>query len=352
MPIRYDPSLETLEPDEAETFASLVETLHGINETTLADGGHPLRSVHAKSHALLKGEMRVLDNLRPELAQGLFASPGTYRVMLRLSTNPGDVLPDSVSTPRGMALKVTDVEGERLPGSEDGTAQDFVMASGPAFTAPNPKKFASSLKLLAKTTDKAPSLKAALSTVLRGVEKALESVGGQSPTLLSMGGFPKTNILGETFYSQVPHRFGDYVAKISVAPVSPDLLALKDAPIDTSDAPDALRDAVRAHFHEHGGEWEVRVQLCTDLESMPIEDASVVWPEDQSPYRAVARIQVAPQAGWDEALSTEIDDGVAFSPWQGLVAHRPLGGIMRSRKPAYEMSSGFREAHTGCPMHR
>jgi hypothetical protein len=42
---------------------------------------------------------------------------------------------------------------------------------------------------------------------------------------------------------------------------------------------------------------------------------------------------------------------MSFSPWHGLAAHRPLGSINRVRKPAYEMSSGFRAAHGGCPMH-
>lgn len=42
---------------------------------------------------------------------------------------------------------------------------------------------------------------------------------------------------------------------------------------------------------------------------------------------------------------------MAFSPWHGLAAHRPIGGVMRSRKPAYEMSSGFKGQFNGCPIH-
>src|SRR5258708_6928935 len=37
---------------------------------------------------------------------------------MRFSTIPGDILDDSVSTPRGLAIKVIGVEGERLEGSE------------------------------------------------------------------------------------------------------------------------------------------------------------------------------------------------------------------------------------------
>lgn len=271
---------------------------------------------------------------------------------MRLSTNPGDVLSDSVSTPRGLAIKIADVEGERLQGSKTQTTQDFVMINAPAFTAATPKAFLSNLKLLAKTTDRAPTGKKVLSAVLRGAEKVVEAVGGESGTLKSLGGHPETHILGETFYSCVPVLYGPYFAKLSIAPVSPKLRALTDVPLAVNGHPDALRDAVNEFFATQKGECEVRVQLATDIEKMPIEDASVQWPEDESPYVAVARIRAASQPAWDEARSVAFEDGLAFSPWHGLAAHRPLGGVMRSRKPAYEMSSEFRGTFNGCPMHK
>jgi hypothetical protein len=128
--------------------------------------------------------------LAPELAQGLFSKVAKLPVLLRLSTIAGDVLDDSISIPRAIAIKVIGVDGERLPGSEADTTQGFLMADGPAFSAPTAKKFLSSLKLLAKTTDKAPGLKKALSHMLRGVEAGLEGVGGESATVKTLGGHP------------------------------------------------------------------------------------------------------------------------------------------------------------------
>lgn len=57
------------------------------------------------------------------------------------------------------------------------------------------------------------------------------------------------------------------------------------------------------------------------------------------------------QAAWSEAKVAALDDGLAFSPWHGLMAHRPLGSIMRARRAVYPASSGFRAAHNGCPLH-
>jgi hypothetical protein len=45
-------------------------------------------------------------------------------------------------------------------------------------------------------------------------------------------GHPETHILGDTFYSQAPLRFGGFIAKISVAPKSPELRALTQAPLN------------------------------------------------------------------------------------------------------------------------
>ncbi|SAK99872.1 Catalase [Caballeronia pedi] len=347
----FDPAYEQIPDDENETAQELAAAMRSIVETTYADSGHALRSVHAKSHGLLTGDLSVLDNLPPELAQGIFAHAATFPVVLRLSTNPGDVLDDKVSTPRGLAIKVIGVDGERLPGSEGDRTQDLVMINAPAFTAATPKKFLNNLKLLAKTTDKAPGAKKALSAVLRVTEAAIEKLGGESATLISLGGHPQTHILGETFYTAVPLLYGHYFGKLSVAPVSPELTALTDAPVDLDNNPDGLRTLVSDFFASNGAEWEVRVQLATDIDKMPVEDASMQWPEDESPYVTVARIRVSPQSSWDATREERIDDGMAFSPWHGVVAHRPLGGVMRTRKLSYEMSSRFRGEHNGCPMH-
>lgn len=350
-PLPFDPAFEQVPDDEADTINGLIQAMREITETTFADSGHAVRSVHAKSHGLLQGEIDILEGLPPELAQGAFARPGRMPVVMRFSTNPGDILDDKVSTPRGLAIKLIGVEGERLPNSEGQVTQDFVMVNSPAFLAPTPKAFLKSVKLIAKTTDRAPMAKQVLSAALRGVEGLLEKVGGESPTLKGMGGHPLTNLLGETYYSVVPVLYGRYFAKLSLVPVSPELKALTDQTVDLSDKPNGLRETIAAHFATRGGSWELRVQLATDIDKMPIEDASVVWPEALSPYLTVARIDVQPQTAWSEARARVVDDQMAFSPWHGLAAHRPLGGIMRSRKPAYEMSSQFRARHNGCPMH-
>ena len=346
--LRYDSSVEQLEPDEAEVGQNLNDTMRKISETTLADEGRALRSVHAKPHGIVVGEMVVADGLPPVLAQGLFAKAGSYPVVMRFSTLPGDLLDDSVSTPRGLALKIIGVEGERLSGSEGDVTQDFVLVNGPAFGAPNAKAFLANLKMLAATTDKIEGVKKVMSGAMQGLQKLVIATSGKpNATIATLGGQPETHILGDTFYSQVPVLYGEYIVKLAVAPISPSLTALTDAPLEVNGKPDALRSAVTEFFASTPATWEVRVQLCTDLETTPVENAAKVWPEDKSPYITVARITAQPQETWTEGRKRAVDEGYSFSPWHGLAAHRPLGSVMRVRKAAYEMGKQFRSQKGG-----
>jgi hypothetical protein len=44
-----------------------------------------------------------------------------------------------------------------------------------------------------------------------------------------------------------------------------------------------LRTTVVDFFRRHAAEYEVGIQLWTDLDRMPVENANKEWPEDESP---------------------------------------------------------------------
>ncbi len=349
-PVRYSRDLEIFRENEEETVSGLVDAFDEILKKTAEDYGHAVRSVHAKAHGVLKGTLTVKEGLPPELAQGLFASPGTHDVYMRLSTNAGDILPDTVALPRGLALKILDVEGLRLPDAAGGS-QDFVMVNGPVFQSPNAEKFLGSLKMLARTTDRMEGTKTVMSSVLQTVNKGLEAVGVSSPTVQSLGGAPNVDPLGETYFSVTPFRYGEFVAKFRVRPVSQALLELEGREIDTSTGENAIRDTVQAEMRDTSGEWEFQVQLCRDVEKQPIEDPTVEWKEDDAPFVTVATIKAGPQDSWSADKVRAVDEEMRFSIWTGLEAHRPLGNINRARRETYAHSAQFREAFNRCPIH-
>jgi len=225
------------------------------------------------------------------------------------------------------------------------------MVNGPIFQTPDPKKFLSSLKLLAKTTDKLEGTKTVMSSVLQTVNKGLEAVGVTSPTIQSLGGAPNVDPLGETYFSVTPFRYGDYVAKFRVKPISPDLTKRTGTEIDASVRENAIRETVQAEMQETRGLWEFQVQLCRDIEAQPIEDPTVEWKEDEAPFVTVATLSAAPQDSWSDAKVQKVDEEMRFSVWTGLADHQPLGGINRARNETYRHSADFRAKFNGCPFH-
>jgi hypothetical protein len=348
--VRYSDSVEVVKPEEQATFDEIATTLLDISKRVGERQRHTVRSVHAKSHGLLKAELAVTAGLPEELRQGLFATETTYPVIMRFSTNPGDILPDSISTPRGLALKVIGPEGaEMVPSHAGERTQDFVMVNAKEFTAPDAAGFLKGLKVLDKHATDSEGLKQVVSTTARLAETALEAVGGESATIKGFG-HPSTHPLGETFGTLVPLRFGDYIAKLELAPVSENLVKLHGTHLPHAGDYNSLRDSIVALFAQEGGTWELRAQLCTNLETMPVEDASAAWSEKESPYVTVATLTAAPQAAYSDARRVFVDEMLSFNPWHCLAAHRPLGNVMRARFKAYQASSKFRHAAEGRTM--
>jgi hypothetical protein len=203
------------------------------------------------------------------------------------------------------------------------------------------------LRLLEKHATDSAGLKQVVSTTARTLENALGLVGGDSPTLKSLG-HPETHILGETFFSQAALRYGDYVAKICIAPASDNLKARTGKHLDHSKY-SALRDSVVEFFETETAEWEVKVQLATDMAKMPVEDASVKWPEDESPYVPVGRLVAKPQNAYSAERRIFVDELLSFNPWHGLLAHQPLGNVMRARKVAYAIAANYRRGQEQRP---
>ena len=346
--VRYSDDVETTADDEWKVIDGIVASMTHESQTVAERDGRTVRASHAKSTSLAKGDLTVLPDLPEPLRQGLFAEARSYPVLMRFAQGPGEVLSDSVSTHRGIGIKVLGVEGPKLPG-HDAPTQDFVFATGPAFAQSNATTFLAAIKGIEKGTGLPEVVKQAVSSTSRAVNAALNAVGGDSPTF-GFFGHTKRNPLADAYFSQAALRYGDYIAKLGVFPVSPELIAIIDETIDTGSDPDGFRRAAVEHLLQKGAVFELRVQLCTDLASMPVENASVPWPEDQSPYVAVARITIPPQDAYSPARREYFDQVLSFQPAHSLAAHRPLGSLMRARLNTYQALSTYRHGMNRQPQ--
>ena len=343
--VHYSDDLETIGSGETETSELIAATLLEIVRKVGQRQRHAVRAVHAKSHGLLKAEVEILPDLRDELRQGLFLKPATYGAVMRFSTDPGDILSDHISTPRGLAVKVIGVQGDMLPDHANQVTQDFVLRNTSTFAA-NADDFLENIRQIAEHVDDSETLKQIVSSVAQTAEETLEWVGQQSALFMGFG-HPPTHPLGETYHSAATLRFGDYFGKLRLVPVSDSLRALRGKRIEHPHTWNSLKDSIVAFFAKETAIWELRIQLCTDLAKMPVEDASVEWDEQLSPALTVARITAQPQNAYSDARRVWVDEQLSFNPWHSLAAHRPLGNIMRARFKSYLASSQFRHAAEG-----
>jgi hypothetical protein len=72
------------------------------------------------------GKFIVNRDLPPHLAQGMFAKPGTYDVIMRYSSLTPKLVPDNIPAPRGIGMKIFGVQGEKIWG-DDKETQDFTF---------------------------------------------------------------------------------------------------------------------------------------------------------------------------------------------------------------------------------
>lgn len=349
--VSYRPDVEVLLEDEDQIMSDIIASMTRLNGRTREMYGHNVRVSHAKSHGLAVGELTVMDNLSEPLAQGLFAKDATYPVIVRLANVPGEVITDAVNTQRGFAFKILGVNGPMIAGHEGQNTQDFVLDSGTTyFPNADAKSFLMQHRLAEHFPQFPDVVKEAVSDLSLVANEALKAVGTDSAKL-DFFGDSRIHPMAEAYYSQVPIRYGNYIAKLAVVPVSPAqrALAKANAEVDGDKDPNALRTATVSYLRENDAEFDVRIQLCTDLEKMPVEEATKEWSEEDSPYKTVARIRLPKQEAYSEARQQYVE-ALSFSPAHCLEAHRPLGSIMRARLKAYTEMSRLRRQGNNQPL--
>ena len=84
------------------------------------------------------------------------------------------------------------------------------------------------------------------------------------------------------------------------------------------------------------------------LEKLPIENASVRWPEQLSAHVRVAELRL-PVQRFDSPAQLAFADNLSFNPWHAIAAHRPLGNQNRARKAIYMALARARQEMNAAP---
>jgi hypothetical protein len=127
----------------------------------------------------------------------------------------------------------------------------------------------------------------------------------------------------------------DRVMKFRASPVS-----RSDDPPNVDD-PNYLRTALIERLSKESVEFDFGLQVRSFDQidqSTDIENASVEWSDE---FMTVARITIPPQK-FDAPEQRVGCERLFFTPWHGIAAHRPIGGINRLRKAVYIASGRIR----------
>ena len=309
---------EIVKPDEAVVTAEFIAFLKAASAKRYPTG--VARRFNQARHAgCVEAEFAVLDGLPQGHRVGLFAQPRTYPAFIRFASAASAT--DREKDVRGMSIKVRQVPGANLTGAE--TDQDFILNSHPVMMVPGTKEF---LQLLQAV--EAGGLTRILYFLSHPKAARVAVASRQNPT----------SHLDISYWSTTPYLFGPgravkYVARPrSAAPAT-----LPQPLTDTY-----LRDALTNRLEQADASFDFMIQFQTDGRTMPIEDASIEWKEQESPYQAVARIDI-PRQRLDAAQRAAACEQVAFNPWHCLVDHRPLGNFNRARRDIYRAMAGFRD---------
>jgi hypothetical protein len=150
--------------------------------------------------------------------------------------------------------------------------------------------------------------------------------------------------LAKQYFSMVPYLLGPGRAiKFSARPCD------GQAPDPAGElSSNYLSEAMARYLGHQDACFDFLVQVQTDALAMPIEDPTVDWSQDASPFVKVATLRI-PSQTFTDPDQTEFCDNLSFTPWHALATERPLGGINRARRTVYETISKLRHDLNGAP---
>ncbi|MEO5648057.1 MAG: nuclear transport factor 2 family protein [Chitinophagaceae bacterium] len=306
--------------EEARNVEDMITEMKSQLQKLYPDGG-TLRQAHPKMHGCVHAEFTVESGLPENLQTGIFKTASTYPCLLRFSNANSKVQADAKKDIRGMAIKLLNVPGEKLLINEqNATEQDFLLISHNIFVSHNLAEFQKTIK-------------AVTSGKILGYFLNPFHWGVLFRTLKS---FKVCNhVLDISYWSTTPYQFGDITkaVKYHAKPSANQALAYED-----TKSADYLRVNLAATLAKQDVYYDFFVQFQTDAELMPVEDPTVEWKSD---FIKCATIKI-PKQVFDTPSQNALGENLSFTPWHSLPEHRPIGGINRGRKHAYEAMASFR----------
>jgi hypothetical protein len=338
---RYSPDIETIDPHIDELLPQIIDFWEkkGCESPRTEGTGRAVRGAHAKSIGVVKAEVEILHDVPAAYAQGIYAKPGRHGALIRFSSASNHLGPDALLGPvLGFAIKIFDVDGPKLVEDEPNcTTFDLVLKNNPTFIANTAKHYLfiqeignDSAKYLARGKAGFHELLTDFLTGKGTLEKS-DWAWDELFAFVKAAQTPVRNPLLTTYWTMAAVRHGGYVAKVRVAPAAESAAHVTHRELDLNSGPDVFGPTLVAELQARAFDFDLQVQLCTDLDAMPVNDVTVEWPEKLSAFVTVGRVHL-PRQDITGPENFEKGDALAFNQWRVTADHRPLGEIMDVRR--------------------
>lgn len=321
--------MELSEPEQ-KAIGQAMEYGRQISSWAEKRNGLPYRrDAHAKATACVRAIFSINGDIPKQFQKSIFSTPGReYQAWIRFSNGDMLVRPDGKPDARGMAIKLMDVDGDKIaPELAGAKTQDFIMTNTPAFFNRNIFDYTADMKYLAEQKRLAwfvslwpPRLHP------RRLYIAAKTV---SSTINSP--------LQAQYYSMLPYQLGRTAVKFSARSCPGMPFKTK---VDKSDE-DYLTEAMVQQLDATAGCFDFLLQEKIPGHDMPLDDATVVWSEQQSPLIPVARIHIPAQTFTSEEQQ-EFCENLSMNPWHAVGEWLPLGSLSKARRLVYHAVSQFR----------
>ncbi|KAK5111777.1 hypothetical protein LTR62_004697 [Meristemomyces frigidus] len=333
--IKWDAEgVETVPPQEQDKIWEVSRQFNRFQMMNFNEHMHCLRGTHLKTQGCVMGRITVHRDLPPHLAQGMFAKPASYDVIMRYSSLTPKLLADNLSAPRGIGMKIFGVPGEKLWG-EDKQTQDWTFNNYPVLELRDPKT----------TFDIADSLERNWNDLPTFAKEQSERVDADVATL--GGQLPRQHMVAMPQYSQSAYRHGDYVAKYGVFPLGEAQKKIEHIDVKDDDPINILSQHTRDFHMKNKVSYSFCAQMLQDLNEQPVDDIGVEWDSTKYPFEPLATIEFEPQDSWLPEFRVWWDDRITCNSWHGLKTHQPLGATNRMRRVVYAESRKLRLSVNG-----
>ncbi|MCK7597721.1 catalase family protein [Microbulbifer sp. CAU 1566] len=299
------------------------------------------RDAHAKATGCVRATFEINGDIPERFRYGIFSKPGQdYKAWIRFSNGDMLVQPDKEPDARGMAVKVLGIDAAEAQGqpiaAELGSTgtQDFIMTNTPAFFNRNIYDYAENMQYLAKL-DKTgwfinlwpPRLH------LKEMLRAQQTISSKIETPFAA-----------QYFSMLPYQLGETALKFSSRPCA----GASYTSVADKSADDFLTRQMASTLESGSACFDFLVQPRVETGNMPLDDATVIWEESESPFIPVARIHIPPQTITGDT-QRQFCENLSMNPWHGVGDWQPLGSLNRARRLVYHAVSEFRHTQNRAP---